>query len=74
MAGIGRGILGLLVGYVAGASLGVLLVSAFSTNVHDKSVEVVMTAAFVTGPIMAIIGLIIGLCWRSRKPAASAQP
>jgi hypothetical protein len=29
--------------------------------VHDKDLEIVMTAAFVTGPLGALIGLLAGL-------------
>ena len=70
MGRLGRGLLGLIGGYFVGVALGVLLVSAFSTNTHDKSMEVAMTAAFVTGPIVAIVGLVAGLVWRKR-PAAT---
>lgn len=36
---------------------------------HDKSVEMAMTAAFVTGPIGAVAGLIAGIVFSRRKPA-----
>jgi hypothetical protein len=52
---------GLLAGYAAGAAFGGTLVSVFSGNVHDKDLEIVMTAAFVTGPLGALIGLLAGL-------------
>jgi hypothetical protein len=64
MGRLGRALLGLIGGYILGVALGVLLVSAFSPNTHDKSMEVAMTSAFVTGPVMAIIGLVAGLMWR----------
>jgi hypothetical protein len=54
---------GLVVGYVLGALLGVGLVEAFSGNRHDKSLEAVMTGAFVTGPLGAVLGAIGGLVW-----------
>jgi hypothetical protein len=62
--------LGLLAGYVIGAAVGIGLVAAFSGNVHDKSLEMVMTGAFATGPVGAIIGLVLGLVLsgRGRKP------
>ncbi len=57
---------GLVAGYVVGAGLGAAGIELFSTNTHDKSLEMVMTSAFVTGPIGAVIGLVAG--WlRARK-------
>jgi hypothetical protein len=45
-----------LLGYVACALVGYVLVSNFSTNRHDKAVEAAMTAVFVCGPLGAIVG------------------
>ena len=42
------------VGYAVCAVAGYFLVMAVSTNRHDKSVEAVMTAVFVVGPLGAI--------------------
>lgn len=56
--------LGLLLGYAAGAAAGMLFVHASSGNRHDRAQEMVMTAAFFTGPIGAIAGLATGLLWR----------
>ncbi len=39
-------LLGLVLGYVAGAAIGAGLVEMFSTNTHDKALEVGMTAFF----------------------------
>lgn len=50
-----------LIGYVAGAVLGYLLVLGFSSNQHDKSIEATMTAAFASGPLGALIGFVAGL-------------
>ena len=44
------------------------MVALLSSNTHDKSVEIVMTAAFVTGPLGALVGLLAGLL-RSRRGA-----
>ena len=63
-----RGLTGLVAGYVGGAIIGGLLVALVSGNAHDKSLEIVMTAAFATGPIGAVIGAITGLAWRRRAP------
>jgi hypothetical protein len=51
-------IAGIVAGYLVGAALGVVLISNFSPNTHDKSVEIATTAALVTGPLGAVIGLI----------------
>lgn len=51
-------------GYAAGAFIGAVLVEIFSGNRHDKSLEAVMTAAFVTGPLGAFIGLLAAIFWR----------
>lgn len=49
-----------LLGYVAMALLGYALIGQFSTNVHDRQLEAAMTAAFVTGPLGAVFGFIVG--------------
>ena len=51
---------GLILGYVVGAALGALAIEVLSTNTHDKSLEMAMTSAFVTGPIGALCGAIAG--------------
>jgi hypothetical protein len=61
-------VLGMLLGFVIGAVACSALISLFSGNTHDKGVEMAMTAAFVGGPIGAILGLVAGLLWRPRQP------
>ncbi len=56
-------IAGLVAGYAAGGLIGAVLIELFSTNRHDKSLEAAMTGAFVTGPLGALVGLIIALWW-----------
>jgi hypothetical protein len=51
----------ILTGYGAGLAAGLALVSMFSGNAHDLSIEMAMTAAFITGPIGALIGLVWGI-------------
>lgn len=53
-------IIGLVAGYVLGAVIGYFGIELFSPNTHDKSLEAGMTAAFFTGPIGAVLGLIFG--------------
>lgn len=62
-------LLGLVAGYVAGVILGIALVAVASPNMHDKSVEMAMTAAFVTGPMGGILGLGATLLLARRKMA-----
>lgn len=52
---------GLVLGYIAGAGLGYMAITLLSANTHDKGVEAVMTAAFVAGPLGAVIGLVLAL-------------
>lgn len=59
-------LIGLVAGYAIGALAGYAGVEAFSANTHDKSLEAAMTAAFFTGPIGAVLGLITG-CIIERK-------
>jgi hypothetical protein len=66
-----RGLLWGVIGYVAGALGGAALVSLLSTNPHDRSLEAVMTGAFVTGPIIALIGLLLGTL---RAPGRGNNP
>lgn len=54
-------------GYAGGAALGALLVQLFSSNVHDKAVEMAMTAAFVTGPAGAAAGAVAAWMWTRRR-------
>lgn len=59
-------LIGLVAGYVIGAGLGAAAIQLLSANTHDKSIEMAMTSAFVTGPIGATIGIVVG--WlRARK-------
>ena len=62
---IAMGILGGLLGYALGAFGGGFLVSALSSNAHDRSVEAAMTGAFVVGPLAGVVGALVGI-WRSR--------
>jgi len=61
-------LLGLVLGYATGAAAGFALVSLASPNVHDKSLETVMTGFFVTGPMGAILGLALALVVSRSRP------
>lgn len=64
MSKLVRALIGLIAGYATGAAAGLALVTLLSSNTHDKSLETVMTAAFVTGPLGAVIGVVVALMWR----------
>ena len=67
MKTFGLSILGGIAGYVVGLLGGMALVSMVSSNTHDKSMEVVMTGFFVTGPLLAVIGFVGTLVYRLVK-------
>ena len=55
----GMALLVALLGYAAGGFGGGALVSFLSSNTHDRSVEAAMTGAFVTGPLVAVVGFVV---------------
>lgn len=57
------GLVGVILGYLAGAFGGGFAISILSSNVHDRSLEAAMTGAFVLGPLGALIGLVIGVVY-----------
>jgi hypothetical protein len=63
---IAKVFLGLIVGYVIGALLGAAGTQMFSTNAHDKSLEVAMTSIFFFGPAGAVLGAFAGMFWPTR--------
>ena len=63
----GAGLLAAVGGYLAGLFGGMLLVELFSTNTHDKSMEAAMTGAFVVGPLMAVLSVVVLLVVRARR-------
>ena len=62
-------LLGMLIGYLVFAFVGYGAIGLFSSNHFDRSVEASMTAAFVIGPVGAMIGLIAGIILSKKKPA-----
>jgi len=61
------GLISAVIGYIAGAFGGGYLLSVFSGNTHDPSVEAAMTGAFVLGPLGAVVALLIGLYLARRR-------
>ena len=60
MKRFGIGLAYALLSYVALALLGYGLILKLTTNAHDPELEAAMTAAFVAGPLGAVIGFIVG--------------
>jgi hypothetical protein len=61
------GVLAALGGYIIGMLGGMFLIEAFSSNRHDRSVEAAMTGAFVVGPLMAVVAVIVVLVIRAQR-------
>ena len=69
----GRGLLWGTAGYIIGAVATYALFMLLSSNVHDRDVEAPMTAAFFGGPIVALVGFIVGAVRRPRPSTGIAQ-
>jgi len=65
---IGFGVLWAIPAYLVGAIGGGSLVYALTANRHDRSMEAVMTGAFVLGPLVAVVAFLVGAA-RARTPA-----
>jgi len=46
---------------------GMFLIETFSSNRHDRSMEAAVTGAFVVGPLMAVVAVIVVLVIRARR-------
>jgi len=51
-------------GYLLGFVLGMLAVNLFSANHFDKATEAAMTGAFVSGPLVALLSILVFLLLR----------
>ena len=67
MKTFGLGVLAALGGYIIGMLGGMFLIEAFSSNRHDRSVEAAMTGAFVVGPLMAVVAVIVVFVLRAQR-------
>ncbi len=64
---------GMVIGYPVAAFGGYWVIELLSGNHFDRSLKASMTAAFVIGPIGAVIGLVAGLILgRSSHPGVDA--
>ncbi len=67
MKTFGLALLSAIAGYIAGFLAGLGAVEAFSSNSHDRSMEAAMTGAFVVGPLMAVLSVVVILIVRARR-------
>lgn len=67
MKTFGVALLAAILGYVVGLFGTMAAIKYFSSNTHDKSMEAAMTGAFVGGPLIAIISVIVILALRRKQ-------
>ena len=67
MRTFGLAVLAAIGGYVIGLFGGMILIETVSSNVHDKSIEAAMTGAFVIGPFVSVVAVIVVVVFRSRQ-------
>ena len=72
MKRLGIALLCAVAGYLVAAFVGYFLISWFSSNMHDRSVEAAMTSAFVLGPLGAVLAFVVGFI-RGGQPPSSAS-
>lgn len=58
MGTVGKLLISAVGGYVGGFLLGMAVIYLTSSNRHDLSTEAAMTAAFVFGPLAAILAMV----------------
>ena len=61
------GVLAALGGYIIAMLGGMFLIQAFSSNRHHRPVQAAMTGAFVVGPLMAVVAVIVVLVIRAQR-------
>jgi Na+/proline symporter len=66
MKTFGLAVLAAIGGYIIGLFGGMILIETFSSNVHDKSIEAAMIGAFVIGPFVSVVAVIVVVVFRSR--------
>ena len=69
MLTLGKLVVSAIGGYLVGAVVGHALIQRLSSNRHDRATEAVMTAAFVIGPLVAVIAMVIAwFTWVGQSP------
>ena len=67
MKTFGAVLLAAILGYIVGLFGTMAGIELFSSNQHDKSLEAAMTGAFVGGPMIAVISVIVILALRRKR-------
>ena len=67
MKTFGLVVLAAIGGYLVGLFGGMGLIEFFSSNQHDRSMEAAMTGAFVVGPLLAVLAVVVVLVFRARR-------
>jgi predicted peroxiredoxin len=67
MKTFGAALLAAILGYTVGLFGTMAAIELFSSNQHDKSLEAAMTGAFVGGPMIAVISVIVILALRRKR-------
>lgn len=67
MKTFGAALLAAILGYVVGLFGTMAAIELVSSNTHDKSMEAAMTGAFVGGPMIAVISVIVILALRRKR-------
>lgn len=67
MKTFGVALLAAILGYIVGLFGTMAAIELFSSNTHDKSMEAAMTGAFVGGPLIAVISVIVILALRRKR-------
>lgn len=69
MITVGMALLATILGYIIGLFGTMAAIELFPSNTHDKSMEAAMTGAFVGGPLIAVISVIVILALRQKRSA-----
>lgn len=67
MKTFGVALLAGILGYIVGLFGTMAAIELFSSNQHDKSLEAAMTGAFVGGPLIAMLSVVVILSIRRKR-------
>lgn len=67
MKTFGVALLAAILGYIVGLFGTMAAIELFSSNQHDKSMEAAMTGAFVGGPLIAMLSVVVILSIRRKR-------
>ncbi len=60
--------------FIIAAVASYFLILAFSSNMHDRSVEASMTSVFFFGPIGGVLGFAGGVVFGGRRSSKATDP